>query len=92
MPSATATFRSCSAATARASRCRPSKRTSPGSTLAAVAAWVRDDLGLTLRVALMPVAAVRAAGLDIRIARFAASPDVSYAMFSGGGLAFAERG
>ncbi len=61
------------------------------STLAAVAAWVRDDLGLTLRVALMPVAAVRAAGLDIRIARFAASADVSYAMFSGGGLAFAER-
>ena len=61
------------------------------STLAAVAAWVRDDLDLEPPVRLMPVAAVRAAGLDIRIARFAASADVSYAMFSGGGLAFAER-
>lgn len=59
--------------------------------LAAVAAWVRDDLDLTLRVALVPVAAVREAGFDVRIARFAASPDVSYAMFSGGGLAWAER-
>ena len=55
--------------------------------LAAVAAWVRDDLDLELRVAAIPVAAVRAAGPDVRIARFAASPDVSYAMFSGGGLA-----
>ena len=43
-------------------------------TLAAVAAWVRDDLDLTLRVALVPVAAVREAGHDVRIARFAASP------------------
>ena len=44
-----------------------------------------------MRVALVPVAAVRAAGLDVRIARFAPSPDVSYAMFTGGGLAWAER-
>jgi hypothetical protein len=59
-------------------------------TLAAVAAWVRDDLDLTLRVALVPVAAVREAGHDVRIARFAASPEVAYAMVSGGGLAYAE--
>jgi hypothetical protein len=59
--------------------------------LAAVAAWVRDDLGMTMRVALVPVATVRANGLDVRVARFAPSPDVSYAMFSGGGLAWAER-
>jgi hypothetical protein len=52
---------------------------------------VRDDLDLTLRAALIEVAAVRAAGYDLRVARFAASPDVSYAMFSGGGLAWAER-
>jgi hypothetical protein len=58
--------------------------------LAATAAWVRDDLGLTLRPALMPVSAIRAAGHDVRVARFAPSPNVSYAMFSGGGLAFAE--
>lgn len=59
--------------------------------LAAVAAWVRDDLGMVMRVALVPVATIRAAGLDVRLARFAPSPDVSYAMFSGGGLAWAEQ-
>jgi hypothetical protein len=59
--------------------------------LAAVAAWVRDEFNLELRVALVPVAEVRAKGHDVRIARFAASPDVTYAMFSGGGLAFAEQ-
>ena len=58
--------------------------------LADTAAWVRDDLGLTLRAALIPVASVRQAGKDLRVARFAASADVSYAMFSGGGLAWAE--
>jgi len=57
--------------------------------LAATAAWVRDDLALELRTALVPVAAIRAAGLDVRVARFAASPAVTYAMVSGGGLAWA---
>jgi hypothetical protein len=32
--------------------------------LASVAAWTRDDLGLDLRIALVPVEAVRAEGLD----------------------------
>lgn len=58
--------------------------------LAAVAAWVRDVFGFELRIALVPVAQIRAQGHDVRIARFAASPDVTYAMFSGGGLAYAE--
>jgi hypothetical protein len=43
-----------------------------------------------MRVALVPVAAVRAQGLDVRVARFAPSPNLSYAMFSGGGLGWAE--
>jgi Protein of unknown function (DUF3095) len=59
--------------------------------LATTAAWVRDELGLELRVALVPVAVVREQGLDLRVARFAPSPNVSYAMFGGGGLAWAER-
>jgi len=59
--------------------------------LAATAAWVRDDLELTLRAALIPIAAVRAAGFDVQIARFTASPNVAYAMFSGGGLMWADR-
>ncbi len=58
--------------------------------LAATVAWARDGLGLTLRAALVPVAAVRAAGHDLRVARYAASADVSYAMIMGGGLAWAE--
>src|SRR4051794_5245742 len=58
--------------------------------LAAVAAWVRDELDLEMRIALVRIEDIRANGLDVRVARFAPSPDVSYAMFSGGGLAFAE--
>ena len=58
--------------------------------LAATAAWVRDDLNLVMRVALVPVAAVRAQGLDVRVARFGPSPNLSYAMFSGGGLGWAD--
>jgi hypothetical protein len=59
--------------------------------LAATAAWSRDELDLTLRAALVPVSAIRAHGLDVAAARFAPSRHVSYAMFSGGGLAWAER-
>lgn len=58
--------------------------------LAATAAWVREDLELDLRVAMVPVAAVRRHGLDLRLARYQPSPNVAYAMFSGGGLAWAE--
>ena len=43
-----------------------------------------------MRIALVPVAAVRAQGLDVRVARFGPSPNLSYAMFSGGGLGWAE--
>src|SRR5438876_4489973 len=58
--------------------------------LAATAIWVREDLDLAMRVALVPVKAVRAQGLDVRVARFGPSPNLSYAMFSGGGLGWAE--
>jgi hypothetical protein len=58
--------------------------------LAATAAWVRDELGLTLRTALVPVRDVRQHGFAVDVARFAPSRNLSYAMFSGGGLAWAE--
>jgi Protein of unknown function (DUF3095) len=58
--------------------------------LAATAIWVQEDLELTMRVALVPVSAVRAKGFDIRVARFGPSANLSYAMFSGGGLGWAE--
>src|SRR5437016_11584453 len=58
--------------------------------LAATEAWVRADLDLVMRVAMIPIAAIRAQGLDVRVARFGPSPNLSYAMFSGGGLGWAE--
>jgi Protein of unknown function (DUF3095) len=58
--------------------------------LAATAAWAKDTLDLAMRIALVPLASVRGHGLDVRVARFAPSPNVTYAMFSGGGLAWAE--
>src|SRR5256714_2807185 len=58
--------------------------------LAATAGWVRDDLDLVMRVALVPISAIRAQRLDVRVARFAPSANLSYAMFSGGGLGWAE--
>jgi hypothetical protein len=58
--------------------------------LAATATWVQHDLDLVMRVALVPVSAVRGQGLDVRVARYAPSQNVSYAMFTGGGLGWAE--
>ncbi|QWG24247.1 DUF3095 domain-containing protein [Bradyrhizobium sediminis] len=58
--------------------------------MAATATWVEESLDLAMRVALVPVAAVRAQGLDVRVARFGPSANLSYAMFSGGGLGWAE--
>ena len=58
--------------------------------LAATATWVREDLDLLMRVALVPVATIRAQGADVRVARFGPSANLSYAMFSGGGLGWAE--
>jgi Protein of unknown function (DUF3095) len=49
-----------------------------------------------LRVAMAPVSEIRAAGYDVRVARFAPAPPCIYAMFAGGGLtwfdAAAKRG
>jgi len=58
--------------------------------LAETAAWVEEALHLTMRVALVPVEAIRAEGCDVRVARYAPSPHVSYAMFEGGGLKWAD--
>jgi hypothetical protein len=58
--------------------------------LAATATWVREDLDLVMRVALVPIRAIRAQGLDVRVARFGPSANLSYAMFSGGGLGWAD--
>ncbi|GJD71711.1 DUF3095 domain-containing protein [Methylobacterium gnaphalii] len=59
--------------------------------LAATVTWVRDTLQLDLRAALIPIAAAREVGFELSIIRYAASPNVDYAMFAGGGLAWATN-
>jgi hypothetical protein len=68
----------------------PADREAAQRALAETAAWVRDELNLALRVALIPVSEVHRHGSAVNVARFAASPNVAYAMFSGGGLGWAE--
>ncbi|MEZ5925313.1 MAG: DUF3095 domain-containing protein [Hyphomicrobiaceae bacterium] len=59
--------------------------------MARLQTWARKEMALTLRAALIPVSEIRRSGADVTVARFQASPDASYAMFAGGGLAWAER-
>lgn len=58
--------------------------------LAETATWVKEDLGLTLRIAMVPVNDIRAKSLDVRVARYAPSENIAIAMFSGGGIAWAD--
>ena len=58
--------------------------------LAETATWVTEDLGLTLRIGMVSVADIRARGNDVRVARYVPSDNISIAMFSGGGLAWAD--
>ena len=76
--------------TARASRCPPAAGPLARQALAETATWVQEDLDLTLRIGMVPVAAIRAQGLDVRVARYAPSDNISIAMFSGGGMAWAD--
>ncbi len=59
-------------------------------TLGALQSWAGAEFAITLRAAMVPVVDIRAAGHDLRVARHAPSSGVDYAMFSGGGLAWAE--
>jgi hypothetical protein len=58
--------------------------------LAETATWVSEDLDLSLRIGMVSVDAIRAQGHDVRVARYGPSENVSIAMFSGGGVAFAD--
>jgi hypothetical protein len=69
---------------------------SPGDGAAAtdalrgIAVFAREEFRLELRVATISVAEIRAAGRDVRVARYGASPHCAYAMFAGGGLSWFE--
>lgn len=58
--------------------------------LAETATWVREDLDLTLRVGMVSVGEIRRKGYDVRVGRYAVSDHISIAMFSGGGVAWAD--
>jgi Protein of unknown function (DUF3095) len=58
--------------------------------LAETATWVGEDLDLTLRIGMVSVARIRAQGRDVRVARYVPSDNISIAMFSGGGMAWAD--
>jgi hypothetical protein len=64
--------------------------TSARQALAETATWVKEDLDLSLRIGMVSIENIRAQGLDIRVARYAPSENISIAMFSGGGIAFAD--
>ncbi len=49
------------------------------------------SFGLELRVATLPVAQIRAAGLDILVARVRVSENYLQAVFAGGGMAYADK-
>jgi hypothetical protein len=54
-------------------------------------ALARKSFGLELRIAAMPISRIRAAGFDIRVARYRVSDNYVQAMFAGGGMAYADR-
>lgn len=59
--------------------------------LCAVSRFGREYFGLEMRVGAVSVAELRQAGKDVRVARLELSPGNSLALFSGGGLALADR-
>lgn len=69
---------------------RAGEREAARTALQNVAQWSDRELKLKLRVGLVDVAAIRAAGRDVKFAWFKASQSVAYAMFAGGGIAYAE--
>jgi hypothetical protein len=69
---------------------RASEAPTAADALSRVAKWAQRDLNLDLRVGMTSVADVRAAGFDARVAYWQASENVRYAMFSGGGMKWAE--
>ncbi len=68
----------------------PEHKSAAASALDGVRSWAKHGLGLNLRVAMVQVGEVRAAGFDVCVAFWQASRNVRYAMFIGGGLEWAE--
>ena len=71
--------------------CPPECQQAVGNALLAVQELARREFRLDLRIALIPVLAVRVQGVDVTVARYQPSPHFAQAMFQGGGLALAEQ-
>ena len=59
--------------------------------LAAVQAWAQDEFEMGLRIGMTRAADIAAAGMTVKVARFQVAEGVDYAMFSGGGISWAEN-
>ena len=59
--------------------------------LAAVQAWAQDEFEMGLRIGMTRAADIAAAGMAVKVARFQVAEGVDYAMFSGGGISWAEN-
>lgn len=68
----------------------PARAVASAQALAAVQLWAKEEFGMNLRIAQVPVSAVRAAGRDVSVARYQVSANVDYAMFAGGGITWVE--
>ncbi|MGO9422209.1 DUF3095 family protein [Roseiarcus sp.] len=69
----------------------PADKAVAAEALARIAAFAKAEFDFDLRTAMIPVAEVRKAGRDVRVARFAASEACLYAMFAGGGMTWFEQ-
>ncbi len=67
-----------------------SRRDSLFAALRGLRTRCRDAYDLSMRVGVVPIARLKSAGHDVAIARFAASPNVSFAMLRGEGIDIAE--
>jgi hypothetical protein len=70
--------------------CPPEQGDAAARALSEVRVWAGEEFGLTLRVAMVPVSTIRTAGRDVAVARYQAAQGVDYAMFTGGGISWAE--
>lgn len=70
---------------------RPSRLETATLALRQTVQFVREVFQLDLRAGLVSVKDIRAAGSDVRTARYSASKTAIYAMFAGGGLNWADR-
>lgn len=70
--------------------CSPADRDLVAETMGKTVTWVKEDLGLDLRAALVPVSAVRAEGYDVLVQATRVSDAVNNYAFRGGGLSRAE--